>query len=59
MFRRILILSLFVYFGNVMLPPKRPGPKQNLVAKVNNFYQTAKDLAKKVTICFTAVLISL
>ena len=30
-----------------MPPPKRPGPRQNLVAKVNNFYQTAKDLLKK------------
>ena len=38
-----------------MPPPKRPGPRQNLVAKVNNFYQTAKDLLKKLQFVFESL----
>ena len=34
-----------------MPPPKRPGPKQNLVAKITLFCQTAKKKEKKVTKC--------
>lgn len=34
-----------------MPPPKRPGPKQNLWAKVRIIYQTAKDFNKKVAYC--------
>ncbi len=35
-----------------MPPPKRPGLKQNLVAKVIFFYQTAKKNGEKVTFCW-------
>lgn len=34
-----------------MPPPKRPGPKQNLTAKVMFFCQTAKDFSEKLSIC--------
>ena len=34
-----------------MPPPKRPGLKQNLVAKVIHFYQSAKKNKEKVTFC--------
>ena len=34
-----------------MPPPKRPGPKQNLTAKIQSFCQTAKKIEEKVTKC--------
>ena len=34
-----------------MPPPKRPGPCQNLRAKVRIFYQTAKKINEKVADC--------
>jgi hypothetical protein len=42
---------LLIFVGNVVLPPKRPGLKQNLTAKIQSFCQTAKENWRKVTNC--------